>query len=78
MTILWDLWDDPATWGIMLADLAGHVASAFHKERGLEKAEIMKIIQSMFNAEINAPINAPQGKVQNTRRPHRAGSTDKV
>jgi hypothetical protein len=70
VSIFWDLWDDPATWGIMLADLAGHVANAFHQERSLEPAESLKTIQAMFNKEMGTPTDSPRGKVQNKRRPH--------
>jgi len=73
VSLFWDLWDDPATWGIMLADLAGHVANAFYQERGVAKAQILKVIQSMFNDELAAPTDSPSGKVQNKRRPHRKG-----
>lgn len=72
VTIFWDLWDDPATWGIMLADLAGHVANAFHQEKGSDRAEILNQIQSMFNEELDLPTDSPQGKVSNKRRSHRS------
>jgi Domain of unknown function (DUF5076) len=57
----------------MLADLAGHVANAFHQERGMDRTETLKKIQLLFNNEVAAPTDDPQGKVHNTRRPHRRG-----
>jgi hypothetical protein len=71
VTIFWDLWDDPSTWGIMLADLAGHIANALFQERAIPKAETLREIRTVFNKEIEAQRHAPEGKVLNTRRPHR-------
>ena len=71
VTIAWDLWDDPAAWGIMLADLANHVANAFQQEKGNPKAETLEKIRSLFNQELAAPTDVPKGKVFNSRRPHR-------
>jgi hypothetical protein len=67
----WDLWDDPATWGIVLADLAGHVANAYHQEHGVDRNETLRKIRAMFNDELENPTDTPVGKVHNTRRPHR-------
>lgn len=71
VSLFWDLWVDPAAWGIMLADLAGHVANALHQERGLDRVATLRKIRSMFNEELDDPKGDPQGKVQNTRHPHR-------
>jgi hypothetical protein len=71
VSIFWDLWDDPATWGMMLADLARHVANALHQERGLYSNEVVRQIRSMFNKEMDSPTDSPSGKVLNQRRPHR-------
>src|SRR5689334_19484653 len=71
VSIFWDLWDDPATWGIMLADLARHVANALHQERGLDKNEVLHQVRSMFNKEVDSPSDDPSGKVLNRRRSHR-------
>jgi hypothetical protein len=71
VSLFWDLWEDPAIWGIMLADLAGHVANALHQERGLDRKKVLSEIRSMFNKEMNAPTDSPEGKVFNKRPPHR-------
>ena len=34
VTLSWDVWEDPADWGVLLVDLARHIASAFEQERG--------------------------------------------
>jgi hypothetical protein len=71
VTLSWDLWEDPATWGIVLADLAGHVANAYKQERGSDPNEILRKIRAMFNAEFDSPTDVVEGKLHNTRRPHR-------
>ena len=45
--------DDPAVWGILLADIARHVSRIFAKEDGLDEDETTAAIRSMFNAEID-------------------------
>jgi hypothetical protein len=71
VSLAWDLWPDPSTWGIVLADLAGHVANAYQQERGADRNETLNRIRSLFNAELDNPTDAPEGKVHNSRRPHR-------
>jgi hypothetical protein len=71
VSLSWDLWDDPAIWGMVLADLAGHVANAFQQERGLDRTETLAAIRELFNKELENPTDDPQGKVLNNRRPHR-------
>lgn len=38
VTIRADIWNDPAAWGMMLVDLARHVASAYAERKGLDPA----------------------------------------
>ena len=77
VSISWDLWDDPATWGLFLADLANHVANAFQQERGLDRNQTLTAIQELFNKEIGNPTDSPQGKVLHKRRPHRKNVNQK-
>ena len=71
VSIFWDLWDDPSTWGIMLADLAGHVANALHQERGLDRNDVLAQIRLMFNKEVQDPTDNPTGSVLNKWMVHR-------
>jgi Domain of unknown function (DUF5076) len=71
VSLSWDLWPDPAIWGVVLADLAGHVANAFQQERGLVRRQTLERIQEFFNKELDNPTDAPEGKVLNKRRGHR-------
>ena len=57
-----DIWDDVGTWGIMLADLAGHVANAYQQQKGLDRVETLKRIKALLDAELSFPTDAPTGK----------------
>ncbi len=48
-------WRDPAAWGIMLVDLARHVANAFGSAPGGDFEEALARIKEGFNAEWNNP-----------------------
>jgi hypothetical protein len=53
-----NLWDDPAAWGLMLVDLAKHVANAYAKE-GRDKQEVLNRILEGFNAETQSTTDDP-------------------
>jgi hypothetical protein len=53
-------WNDPAAWGIMLADLAGHMANAFG-ETGMPRDQALKRIRAGLEAELNRPTDRPIG-----------------
>jgi hypothetical protein len=46
-----NLWNDPAAWGIMLVDLAKHVASAYEQNTGKDFAAVLRRIREGFDAE---------------------------
>src|ERR1041385_7712672 len=64
------VWKDPQAWGIVLADLAGHVANAYQQALGLNRAETMRKITDLLVAELTNPTDKARGQVQNTRPPH--------
>jgi hypothetical protein len=49
--------DEPSTWGVLLVDLARHVARIFAKEEGLGEAEALSQIRAMFDAEWDRPTD---------------------
>jgi len=57
-----DAWEDPAAWGLMLVDIARHVARACAQERQDEE-EVFQRILSGFCAEIEAPTDTPRGEL---------------
>ena len=57
-------WDDPFAWGIVLADLARHIAHA-HKLQNDDTDEdaFMTRLLEGFQAEIDNPTDEPEGEV---------------
>lgn len=49
--------DDPATWGLLLVDLARHVARIFEAETGMSEEEALQEIRAVFDAEWDRPTD---------------------
>ena len=45
------LWNDPATWGIMVVDLARHLARAYEQTQGLDADAALARIREGMNVE---------------------------
>ncbi|MBA2683716.1 MAG: DUF5076 domain-containing protein [Gemmatimonadaceae bacterium] len=48
-----DVWPDPAAWGIVLADLARHVATAYQRKDGHDVEDVLERVLAGFHAEID-------------------------
>jgi hypothetical protein len=59
-------WKDPAAWGILLADVARHVANAYQESEALDRAVTLKGIRQLFNAEMDKPTDDPKGRFVKT------------
>ncbi len=46
------VWEDPAAWGIMLADLARHVAESYRQEDGRDVASTLARIKAGIDVEL--------------------------
>ncbi|MEG3149254.1 DUF5076 domain-containing protein [Sphingomonas sp. ZT3P38] len=46
------VWEDPAAWGLMLADLARHIANAYHQQEGYAVSAALKRIKEGLDAEL--------------------------
>jgi hypothetical protein len=59
-------WDDPFAWGIVLADLARHIALAHTIQNPStdEDAFLARLLEG-FQAEIDNPTDEPEGEVTN-------------
>jgi hypothetical protein len=57
-------WEDPFAWGIVLADLARHIALA-HELQGeaVDKDAFLERLLEGFTAEIDNPTDEPEGEV---------------
>jgi hypothetical protein len=57
-------WEDPFAWGIVLADLARHIALS-HELQGeaTDKDAFLERLLEGFHAEIDNPTDEPEGEV---------------
>jgi hypothetical protein len=63
VTLRAEIWNDPAAWGLMLVDLAKHVANA-HEQLGKgTKEEVLQRIKQGFDAEWTSATDEPTGGV---------------
>ena len=53
---LYTTWEDPAAWGLMLADLARHVANAYARE-GKNREESLRTILELLEKELEHPTD---------------------
>jgi hypothetical protein len=54
-----DVWPDPAAWGIVLADLARHVALAYQQRGGHDLEDVLERVLAGFHTELESPIDLP-------------------
>lgn len=57
------LWNDPANWGIMLVDLAKHIANAYEETSGMDRASALERLKAGFDAEWGSPTDTPTGGI---------------
>ena len=57
------VWNDPAAWGILLADLAKHVVNSYQESAGLDKAKVLARIKTALDAELASPTDDPSGEI---------------
>ena len=57
------LWDDPVNWGVMLVDLAKHIANAYEQIDGMDRAATLQRIKEGFDAEWKTPTDDPTGMI---------------
>lgn len=56
--VLRTTWQDPATWGLLLADVAHHVANAYAAE-GRDREAVLVRVLTAFQAEWDNPTDRP-------------------
>jgi hypothetical protein len=61
VTLLPETWPDPAAWGILLVDLAKHLAIAYHQTAGRDHADTLRRIREGFEAEWENATDNPSG-----------------
>ena len=60
--------EEPHAWGILLADVAHHVANALHEWKGAERPKVLKAIRKAFLAEVGNPTSTQNGKFVQPKR----------
>ena len=57
-------WEDPFAWGIVLADLARHIALAHQMQNPkVDQDAFMERLLEGFQAEIENPTDEPEGEI---------------
>jgi len=58
------VWEDPAYWGMMLADLAQHIANAHSmQDDSIEFDTFLDRLRDGFDAEMDAPTDDAEGTI---------------
>jgi hypothetical protein len=57
-------WDDPAGWGLLLADLARHVANVYQQSKGFDQFKTLQRIKAALDAELTSPTDQPSGTIR--------------
>ena len=60
------VWNDPAAWGILLADLAKHVVNSYQESAGLDRVKVLARIKAALDAELTSPTDNPSGRITDT------------
>jgi hypothetical protein len=61
-------WEDPAAWGLVLVDLAKHVANAYAQSGNATHAAVLARIREGFDAEWSSSTDDPTGRVEGAGR----------
>ena len=64
VTLRPNVWEDPAAWGLLLADLAKHVANSYQQSEGRDFHETLTRIKAGFDAEWVHATDQPTGELQ--------------
>jgi hypothetical protein len=62
-------WPDPASWGIMLVDLAKHIANAYEQTRGMDRQRVLARFKAGFDAEWGSATDEPTGRTLDDSQP---------
>ena len=59
-----DVWEDPAAWGLLLVDLAKHVANTYQQSDGRAIQETLSRIKAGFDTEWSHATDTPTGELR--------------
>ena len=65
VALAFGMWEDPAAWGLLLADLAQHIAEAHAQHDGTIDAEdFLEQLRAGMEAELDGPTDEVDGSIQ--------------
>jgi hypothetical protein len=47
--------DEPDAWGLLIADIARHIARIYAKETTMSEDEVLDLVRATFESEMDAP-----------------------
>ena len=47
--------DDPEAWGMLIADIARHIARIYAKESAMSEETVLERVRAIFESEMDAP-----------------------
>lgn len=53
--------NERVAWGVVLSDVARHVADAMRQQKGWDKAQTIREIRRVFNEELDSPTAEAEG-----------------
>ena len=63
VSLMTQIWEDPAAWGIMLVDLARHIANAYRQKEDWQISQALERIKEGVEVEWQKPTDTPTGHV---------------
>jgi Domain of unknown function (DUF5076) len=57
------VWNEPEAWGMMLADLARHIAAAFEQSEKRDPTETLARVKAGFETEMESPTEEVHGEL---------------
>jgi Domain of unknown function (DUF5076) len=63
VTLATEIWQDPAAWGILLVDLAKHIANAYQQSEGRDFVSVLQRLREGFDAEWGHSTDEPTGQI---------------
>jgi len=65
VALAFGMWEEPAAWGLLLADLARHIAEAHaQQDDAVDAEDFLEQIRNGFEAELDAPNEDITGSIQ--------------
>ena len=65
VALAFGMWEEPSAWGVLLADLARHIAEAHaQQDDQIDAEDFLEQLRSGMEAELDGPMDEITGNVQ--------------